>query len=336
MNPLLEVSGLSVSVEGTPIVNDLSFSLYPGQTLGVVGESGCGKTMTALSVMGLAPAGVGVAGSVRLAGEELIGAGESRLCELRGSKMSMIFQEPRAGLNPVMKVGRQVSEVLRLHAALSRKEAWERTVNLLGEVEFRNPERAALSFPHQLSGGECQRVMIAMAIACSPLVMIADEPTTALDVSIQAEVMNLIDRLVTQRQMALLWVSHDLGVVSRMCGSVMVMYGGQKVEEGPTQTVLPQSWHPYTKGLIRSAVEITAFRESKDREFAPPLRGAVPAIGMFPSGCPFRDRCDLASVECQTRPALSGREDSGHRVACWHPLGPEASQSKPLSEASQR
>jgi oligopeptide/dipeptide ABC transporter ATP-binding protein len=310
---LLQVDGLTVRIGGAEVVGDVSFALERGERLGLIGESGSGKSMTALALIGLLPEEASVEGRVVLDGDDLVAMSEGRRCDLRGDRIGMIFQEPMTALNPVMRVGNQVAEVVRRHRGGSRRSTRERALELLRRVEF--AERIARAYPHELSGGQRQRVMVAMAIACSPALVLADEPTTALDVTVQAQVLELLARLVAEEDAALVLISHDLAVVSGMCDRLLVMYGGRIVESGPTDDVLERPRHPYTVGLLATS---TAMAEGGRRgRTLPTIRGSVPGLGRFPEGCVFRSRCERATDRCRTMPPLEG---AGHAFACWHPV----------------
>jgi len=296
-------------------VDGVSFDLAAGETLGIVGESGCGKTVTSLSVLGLLPrppARVMEGSSVRFGGEELVGASESRLRALRGNEISMIFQEPMSSLNPVYKVGDQIGEALRLHRGMNRKAARTETIRLLDEVGIPEPAQRVDEYPHQLSGGMRQRVMIAMALSCEPQLLIADEPTTALDVTIQAQILELLGSLRESHGMAVLLITHDLGVVAEVCDRVVVMYAGQVVEKGTVQEIFAEPAHPYTRGLLASlpSVDNPGLRLAS-------IPGTVPNPTRWPEGCRFMARCSEAGEGCEVPQALIrlGRDD---RVArCW-------------------
>jgi peptide/nickel transport system ATP-binding protein len=253
---LLSVEGLTVELGGAKVVDGVSFALERGERLGLIGESGSGKSLTALSVLGLLPEEARVGGRVSFDGRDLLRLGEGELCRLRGDRIAMIFQEPMTALNPTMRVGRQVAEVLRRHRGASRAEADTRTLELLARVEFHEPERIARAFPHELSGGQRQRILVATAIACSPALVLADEPTTALDVTVQAQVLRLLGRLVAEEDAALLLISHDLAVVSGMCERILVMHRGLLVEQGATAEILAHARHPYTQGLLATATAL--------------------------------------------------------------------------------
>jgi ABC-type glutathione transport system ATPase component len=253
---LLAVEELTVELGGAPVVDGISFALERGERVGLIGESGSGKSLTALSVLGLLPDEARVSGRVMFDGRDLMRLGEGGLCRLRGDRITMIFQEPMTALNPTMRVGRQVAEVLRRHRGASRSEADARTLELLARVEFHEPERIAGAFPHELSGGQRQRILVSTAIACSPALVLADEPTTALDVTVQAQVLRLLVRLVAEEDAALLLISHDLAVVSGMCERILVMHRGRLVEQGGTGEILDHARHPYTQGLLATATAL--------------------------------------------------------------------------------
>ncbi|HKA51361.1 MAG TPA: ABC transporter ATP-binding protein, partial [Candidatus Dormibacteraeota bacterium] len=259
--------------------------------------------------------GLHATGAAMYDGDDLLTLPEDRLCKLRGDRLAMIFQEPMTALNPVMRMGHQVAEPLRIHRGLSRAEADREALRLLERVQIPDAAEKMRAYPHQLSGGQRQRAMIAMAIACSPDLLIADEPTTALDVTVQAQVLRLLDHLVEEEGATLLLITHDLPVVAQICDEVMVMYGGRIVEVGETEAVFSQPRHPYTRGLLDAIPPID--RDLPDRHLKA-IAGSVPGLGDFPSGCPFRTRCPRADEACIEMPAMAG---NGHPVACWHPVG---------------
>ena len=260
---LLEVENLRVELttrDGVfPVIDDLSFTLDEGENLAFVGESGCGKSMTALALMGLVPHPVGriAGGSIRFAGEDLVSASDARIRAIRGNDISMIFQEPMTSLNPVYTVGEQIAEVLRRHQGLGKREAWEQAVALLDAVHIPNARSRADAYPHQMSGGQRQRVMIAMALACRPKILIADEPTTALDVTVQAQIFDLLHELRREFGTALILITHDMGAVAEMAERMIVMYAGRKAEEGPVERIIEHPRHPYTRGLISCVPHLT-------------------------------------------------------------------------------
>ena len=283
-----------------------------GRTLGIVGESGCGKSMLALAIMRLVPPPGRIAGgSVRFAGTELLALAEREMRTYRGARIAMVFQEPSTALNPVLTVGSQVAEAILVHRRVSRREAWERAVALLAEVGIPEPRRRASSYPHQLSGGMRQRIVIAMAIACEPALLIADEPTTALDVTIQAEILQLLRTLQARHGMAMILISHDLGIVAEEADEVAIMYAGRIVERAAVASLFAWPRHPYTEGLLRS---MPVLGRPRDRLEAIP--GQVPALTARPSGCAFRDRCALAEARCAEQPPPLVESAAGHWVAC--------------------
>jgi oligopeptide/dipeptide ABC transporter ATP-binding protein len=318
MENALEIKDLRVSFssEGrkVEVVSGVSLSIPPGKIVGVVGESGCGKTVTALSVMRLIPEPPGriEGGEILFDGADLLEYSDRDMRALRGNRISMIFQEPISSLNPVFTVGDQIGEALRTHLKISGKEEKERVIGLLRLVGIPAPEKRIKNYPHELSGGMSQRVMIAMALACSPEVLIADEPTTALDVTIQAGILELIDDLRVKMGMAVLLITHDLGIIAEVADSVYVMYAGKVVERAATRELFKNPKHPYTVGLLNSIPDL---RESKEKLDAIP--GVVPSPGSFPPGCRFQDRCPLVTDKCRREePPLSGHAP-GHFSACW-------------------
>jgi len=317
MTPLLSVENLEVrfpSPRGeTVCVEALSFALDPGGTLGVVGESGSGKSLSVLALLGLLP-GARVSGRALFRGEDLLTLPPRRLQALRGRRLSMIFQDPMTSLNPGHTIGEQLMEGPRLHLGLGRTQARTLALDWLVQVGVPAPEARFRQYPAELSGGLRQRVLIAMALACGPDLLIADEPTTALDVTLQGQILDLIQAQQRQRGMALILVSHDLAVVADSCRHLRVMYAGRAVEEGPTRAVLAGPRHPYTAGLIRSG----AFPD-RPREPLPELPGQVPDPGLPAAGCRFRDRCPLAAGACREEPALTGGPE--RRWRCHFPLG---------------
>ncbi len=313
---LLEVAELAVDLPSSGglrrVVDRTSFSLAEGESLGVVGESGSGKTMTALALMALAPEGARVSGSIRFEERELVGLGEEAMRQLRGDRIAMIFQEPMTALNPLHSVGAQVAEPLMLHRGLGKSEARRRAVALLERVRLAEPERAARSYPFALSGGERQRAMIAMAIGCSPRLIIADEPTTALDVTVQARILALIDALRAESGMAVLLVSHDLAVIAGHCDRVMVMYAGVVMEIGPVDAVLRQPRNPYTLALLEARPRPGAPRGAR----LATIPGAPPDELRDRAGCPFAGRCALTVEKCWTTPPPQAAFGAGHELRC--------------------
>lgn len=318
---LLSIEGLQTrfTSDGKSIlaVDDVSISIEAGQTVGVVGESGCGKSVTALSVMGLIPDPPGriVGGKIVFDGEDLLKKSPEEMRRIRGRKIGMIFQEPMTSLNPVFTVGDQIGEGLRLHEGLNRRQARERAVELLQLVGIPAPEDRVDRYPHELSGGMRQRVMIAMALACNPDLLIADEPTTALDVTIQAQILDLIRRLQKERKMAVMLITHDLGVVAETCERVVVMYAGRVVEKASSEELFSDPRHPYTAGLLRS---IPGALGSGERLQTIP--GMVPNLGELKAGCRFRDRCDRAVDACRHSDPDLVQLGGGRFVACHNPV----------------
>ena len=273
-------------------VDDVSFTVRRGETLAIVGESGCGKSVTALSIMRLVPDPPGrvVGGSVTLEGTDLLGLDEAEMRKIRGNRISMIFQEPMTSLNPVMRIGDQITEVLHLHQKLTSKQGWAKAVEMLRLVRIPEPERRALEYPHQLSGGMRQRAMIAMALACRPTLLIADEPTTALDVTIQAQILDLLADLRRESGMALIFITHNLGIVSEIADRVVVMYAGHVVERGGVADVFAAPLHPYTQALLAAVPSEDATPVA--------IHGTVPPPSRFPEGCRFHPRCSRATAAC--------------------------------------
>lgn len=315
----LAVSDLAVdlALPGRTIhaVRGLTYALGPGEALGLVGESGSGKTTSALALLGLLPARVGhiVRGSILLEGKELIGASPREMQAVRGARIAMVFQDPLASLNPVMPIGRQVSEALRTHKGLSHAAALTRTIDLLAMMGIANPRQRVRDYPHQFSGGMRQRVMLAIALSCEPALLVADEPTTALDVTIQAQILDLLNRLRRELRMTLLIISHDLGVVSEVADRVAVMYAGRIVEVGPTDEITDHPRHPYTIGLLQSIPRLDRPRISELRS----IEGVPPDLSEPLVGCPFRPRCAWAISRCEEVDPSLESVGSGHAVACW-------------------
>ena len=273
-------------------VNDVSFYINEGELVGLVGESGCGKSITALSIMRLiAPPGKVVGGEMRFKGEDLLKASDERMRELRGNDVAMIFQDPMTSLNPVYTVGEQIAEALRLHRKLDKKAAWTAAIDAMKEVSIPDPARRVNDYPHQLSGGMRQRVMIAMALACNPELLIADEPTTALDVTIQAQILELLNELRQTRKLAVLLITHDLGVVAEVADRVCVMYTGKIVEESGVDELFEQPKHPYTQGLLKSVPKLRGIGEAKETRLST-IEGTVPSPTNLPDGCHFAPRCE--------------------------------------------
>ncbi|TMI99634.1 MAG: ABC transporter ATP-binding protein [Alphaproteobacteria bacterium] len=303
-------------------VDGVSFALKPHETLAIVGESGCGKSMTALSLMRLIPDPPGriVAGSVKLDGRDLLALNEPAMRQVRGKDISMIFQEPMTSLNPVMTAGNQIAEALLLHEGLSRRDALRRAVEILKLVRIPEPEQRLKEYPHQLSGGMRQRVMIAMALACNPKVLLADEPTTALDVTIQAQILDIILDLQKKLGTAVILITHDLGVVAETAQRVIVMYAGRKVEEAPVGELFAAPLHPYTHGLMASIPRLELMRGGSGgatKRRLEEIRGIVPALTNLPPGCSFAPRCPFAIDKCRREFPPYEEKRPGHWAACW-------------------
>jgi peptide/nickel transport system ATP-binding protein len=320
--PLLDVQGLRVSLN-TPrgpaqALRGVSFQLARGQTLGLIGESGCGKSITALALMGLLPDGAAVSGSIRFDGRELLGLPEDDWCRLRGNRLAMVFQEPMSALNPLHPIGRQIAESLRLHKGLDAGAARAEALRLLDRVQLPQAARRLDAYPHQFSGGQRQRVVIAIALACGPDVLIADEPTTALDVTIQREVLDLIAGLVAEDGMALLLISHDLGVMAENVQRTLVMYGGTVVEAGDTDAVFNRLAHPYTRGLFAARPQLgqRAAAGPGRRPRLTTIPGRVPELIDLPHGCGFAERCTLAQDACRAGPPAEVVVGPGHSARC--------------------
>jgi peptide/nickel transport system ATP-binding protein len=321
---ILEVEGLKtyffVRQGVVKAVDDVSFSLKAGEKLAIVGESGCGKSMTALSILRLVPDPPGriVAGSVRLDGKELLDLPEGEMRKVRGNQISMIFQEPMTSLNPVLSIGDQIGEALMLHQHISRREAFDRAIEMLRLVKIPEAARRAKEYPHQLSGGMRQRAMTAMALACNPKVLLADEPTTALDVTIQAQILDLILELQERLGTAVVLITHDLGVVAETAQRVIVMYGGRKVEEAPVDPLFERPRHPYTQGLLAAVPRLAALSGEDQHGRLKEIPGMVPALVNLPKGCTFAPRCPYASDICRSEYPPYEAKAPGHMAACWH------------------
>ena len=326
MAALLEVDGLQTHFftrDGiVRAVDGVSFSVAPGETLAVVGESGCGKSVTSLSILRLiaSPPGRIVAGRVVFQGRDLLGLSEDEMRAVRGNAISMIFQEPMTSLNPALTVGRQIAESLVLHRGLSQNEAMAKAVEMLRKVRMPESERRVRQYPHELSGGMRQRVMIAMALACGPKLLIADEPTTALDVTIQAQILELMRELGRETGAAIILITHDLGVVAEMAQRVVVMYAGRKVEEAPVDELFARPRHPYTRGLLGSMPHLGDSARGEGGKRLVEIPGMVPSLKDEQPGCLFAPRCPNAIPRCsQEAPPLTAH-GSGHWAACWNPV----------------
>ena len=320
--PLLAVSDLVVDFKtragDARVLDHISLEVQAGEILGIVGESGCGKSMTALSIMGLIPNPPGqiTSGSIQLEGRELVGLDNDALCQIRGKDIGMIFQEPMTSLNPVFTVGEQIAESVRLHEGASAKAAHARAVEMLRAVEIPEPETRARAYPHQLSGGMRQRVMIAMALACRPRVLIADEPTTALDTTVQAQIFDLLQNLQDEMGTAIIMITHDMGAIAELADTVAVMYAGRVVEMGKVETVLSHPDHPYTKGLITCVPHLSR-SPAPERERLMEIPGVVPALNDLGTGCAFAPRCTVALPNCRDAKPELAETQTDHQAACW-------------------
>ena len=316
--PLLEVQNLAITLQtqrgAVRAVHDLGFTLARGETVGLIGESGCGKSLTALALMGLLPDGASVRGSIRFDGQELLAMPDKTLCQLRGNRMAMVFQEPMSALNPVHSIGRQVAEPLRLHQGLSARQARTQAMELLERVGIARAAERLDAYPHQFSGGQRQRITIAMALACGPDLLIADEPTTALDVTVQRQILELLAGLVAERGMALILISHDLGVIAQSVARTLVMYGGTVVESGPTRAVFGAMAHPDTQGLFAARPRLGTARVAGER--LPTIAGSVPDLADLPAGCPFAGRCPRTLDACHAALPPAVALGAGHEARC--------------------
>ena len=328
--PLLQVSQLNIALP-TPrglaqAVRGLDFTLERGETLGLIGESGCGKSLTALALMGLLPERARASGSIRLDGQELLGLPDAALCRIRGQRMAMVFQEPMTALNPLHRIGDQVAEPLRLHRGLARSAARREALALLERVGILQAAQRLDQYPHQFSGGQRQRITIAMALACKPALLLADEPTTALDVTVQRQILELIQGLVEEHHMGLLLISHDLGLIARNTARLLVMYGGSVVESGPTAAVLQAAAHPYTRGLLAARPRLQPHAQGEVQRL-PTIAGTVPELADLPPGCPFAGRCSWTLAHCHTEhPPSVPQATPAHSARC---LRPEAMGERP-------
>jgi oligopeptide transport system ATP-binding protein len=319
MEPLLDVKNLKTQFftqDGVvKAVDDVSFHVLPGETLGIVGESGCGKSITAMSIMRLIPSPPGriVNGSINFEGEDILGMSDEEMRSVRGNEIAMIFQDPMTSLNPVLSINRQISETLELHLGMSKSQSRQRAVELLNMVGIPNAEERVDQYPHQFSGGMRQRVMIAMALSCNPKLLIADEPTTALDVTIQAQILDLMRNLQAEHNTALIMITHDLGVVAGMTDRVNVMYAGHVVETATTEELFANPRHPYTVGLLNSIPRLDSNRKEK----LDPIRGLPPDLIDLPDMCPFLPRCDFAREKCEQQNPPLLEVNANHRSACW-------------------
>jgi len=316
---VLEIRDLKVTIGPFTIVDIERLAVAPGRRLGIVGESGSGKTMTTMSIVGLQPAEAAVTGSIRFNGRELVGLTDRQFSSVRGREIGVIFQDPAKALNPMMRIGRQVSEAIRLHMNVPAEKLHTRVVDLLTQVQLADARSLLQRYPHQLSGGQQQRVMIAMAIACDPKLLIADEPTTSLDVTVQNGILELIRDLSASRNMTLLFVTHNLGVIKSISDAIAVIYGGQVVELGPTEQVINAPLHQYTHALVSADPGIADDRDlgAVVNQRLHTIRGSVPSLDKFPSGCRFRGRCVAETAACARSPRTE--DVAGHLYRCWNP-----------------
>ncbi|KII15568.1 ABC transporter ATP-binding protein [Phaeobacter sp. S60] len=326
-DPILQVEHLCIDFKTKSgpvrVLSDVSFTLSAGETLGIVGESGCGKSMTSLAVMGLIPKPNGkiVSGRISYRGEDLVQVPEKRMRQIRGGDISMIFQEPMTSLNPVFSIGKQIGEALRLHEDLSGAEIHDRVIDVLARVGIPDPLKRVNDFPHQMSGGMRQRVMIAMALVCKPRIIIADEPTTALDVTVQAQILELILQLQEEENTAVILISHDMGVISQVSDRVLVMYAGRTIEEGDCVSVVQDSAHPYTKGLISCIPDIDRTKDMSLSDRLPIIEGIVPNLKTIGSGCAFAPRCHQADEACKSWETSPVQVAETHLASCRKVVG---------------
>ncbi len=320
---LLQVQDLSITLNTShgpqEVISQINFSMDAGETLGIVGESGCGKSITALALISLLPLGSQVKGKILLEGRDILTLNSKKICSIRGKRIGMIFQEPRTALNPVKQIGSQICESICLHLKLNRKQRLERVRELMDKVGLPIGRFPLNLYPHQLSGGQRQRVMIAMAIACNPNILIADEPSTALDVTVQEQILELIGELTDSSKMALIMISHNLGVIAQTTKNVMIMYTGKIVEMGPTPDIFQNMLHPYTQGLF-AAIPRAGASARPGRKRLSSIPGQVPELHLRPMGCNFADRCSRASKRCKEKEPMATRVSDHHRVWCYHPL----------------
>jgi oligopeptide transport system ATP-binding protein len=329
-SPLLVVEGLTVALRTSRgirrAVDGISFSIGRGEILGIAGESGSGKTLTALSLLGLLPLGARTSGSVRFEGRELLGLKKRDLRQVRGRQVALVSQDPATALHPLLRIDVQMTEHVRAHLGLSKEQAEERAMEMLTAVRIPDPGSALFSYPHQFSGGMRQRIAIAMALACEPRLLIADEPTTALDVTVQAGILRLLDRLRRERGVSVMIITHDLGVMSSIADRICVLYGGRVAEYGATPAVLGGPRHPYTHGLMQSLPSASAAGAAMV-----PIQGAPPSLDAMPSGCAFHPRCEWAEERCRTTVPTLRALDDGRRLAC--DVDPLVEEPRPLVEA---
>ena len=334
--PLLTVENLQTHFR-TPdgvnrAVDGVSFAVEPGETLAIVGESGCGKSVTAMSILRLIPEPPGrIAGRISFDGRDLLALGEREMRDIRGNDISMVFQEPMTSLNPVLTIGRQITETVILHEKLAKADGTKRALEMLRLVNIPEPERRLAQYPHELSGGMRQRVMIAMALACNPKLLIADEPTTALDVTVQAQILDLMRQLKSRTGAAIILITHDLGVVAEMAGRVVVMYAGKKVEEAPVRDLFARPRHPYTRALLGSIPRLNpAGPKARERVRLAEIPGVVPSLKARHAGCLFAPRCALATDHCRSAPPAFAEKAPGHFAACWMAAAETSSAARPI------
>jgi oligopeptide/dipeptide ABC transporter ATP-binding protein len=322
MPPLLEIENLMTVFDTSrgriKAVDGVSIALNSGQTLGIVGESGCGKTVLSLSIMRLIPSnGRIINGKINFSGQDLLMLSPEKIRAKRGSEIAMIFQEPMTSLNPVFRVGEQIAESIRLHQKLSTKDAHVLSIDQMRDVGIPEPEKRALDYPHQLSGGLRQRVMIAMAMSCHPQLLLADEPTTALDVTIQAQILDLISDLKNKNNMAVLFITHDLGIIAQSADNVAVMYAGKIVETAAVETIFANPRHPYTKGLIDSIPARCGDDKDNNTEYLRTIPGTVPSLYNLAAGCRFYERCSYGDIHCSEQEPVLETIEPKHLTACW-------------------
>ena len=326
---LIEIRDLRVAFDGIQVLHGIDLDVAKGEAVGLVGESGCGKSVTWLAALGLLPGKARVTGSATIDGQELCGATRSTLEGIRGGRIAMIFQDPSSSLNPVVRVGRQITEALRIHCGLEGDAARNEAIRLMDMVGIPNARGRSDAYPHEFSGGQCQRLMIAMALAGEPELLIADEPTTALDATIQAQILDLLGTIRAETGMAMVFISHDLGAVSQVCGRICVMYAGRIVEEGPIETLFGNPRHPYTRGLFDAIPRLDGGRERLI-----PIHGTVPDPRNLPRGCTFSPRCPRATGLCRDNLPMLRPQPDGRQFSCFHPVSGngERSQTSNLRE----
>jgi len=311
---VLTLDRLSVRIYGQTVVNEVSLAIKHGECIGLVGESGCGKTMTALAIMGLLPGGATTRGSIRLEERELLGLGANAVSTIRGRDIGMVFQEPLTALNPVQTIGAQIAEMYRIHERTGARAAQRRAIEALAEVQLSDPDRRARAYPHELSGGMRQRAMLAMALACRPKLLIADEPTTALDVTVQAQILDLVRRLAEDRNMAILFITHNLAVISDLADEVLVMYAGRPVETAPTRALFEAPEHPYSAALLATVPRLG------HRRTRLPALPTLEESGTSSDGCAFARRCQYSEPQCHAAVPPLTNPRNGRRIACFNPL----------------